>query len=189
VELPEKNTLAQVQLLSRAKSNDEWRMVTAALVYRLSEGDAELTSPDIIVNGDGEPHWLLRVDPQGGGIGSGVPSIQIGWVPQKLVFAARGEGPFQLAYGSAQVRPASFAIERLVPGYKSDAEFKIQPAKLGEPVTLAGAARLRAAWDYKKIGLWATLILGVAALGWMATGLARQVGKKSPRASDHEKQD
>ena len=174
VELPQVNSLVQLEILSRAQTSDEWRPVTRALAYRLRDRETEVTSPELTLPSNGERYWLLRVDPKGGGVGSGVPALQIGWVPQKLVFAARGAGPFQLAYGSSAVKPAAFAIESLIPGYKTDAEFKVQLAALGEPVTLAGAARLRPAWDYKKIALWASLILGVAVLGWMAYRLSRQ---------------
>jgi len=183
VELPQVNSLVQLQILSRAATSEEWRPVARAVVYRLRERDTEVTSPEIIVPSNGERYWLLRIDPKGGGVGSGVPAMQIGWVPQKLVFAARGAGPFQLAYGSSSVKPAAFAIESLIPGYKTDAEFKVQSAALGEPVTLAGAARLRAAWDYKKIILWASLILGVAVLGWMAYRLSRLASTQHDTAS------
>jgi hypothetical protein len=132
----------------------------------------------------------LRVDQKGGGVGSGVPELQVGWVAQKLVFAARGGGPFRLVYGSAGVKPAAFAIESLIPGYKTDAEFKVKPAALGEQVTLAGSAQLRAPWDYRKIALWSCLIVGVGLLGWMAFRLSRQMTKPpaSSERSDQAKQ-
>lgn len=180
VELPQVNTLAQVQLLARARQNDEWRPATSALVYRLRERETEVTSAEIAINGSGQRYWLLRVDQKGGGVGSGVPALQIGWVAQRLVFAARGGGPFQLAYGGSGVKPAALTIESLIPGFRTDGEFSVQPAKLGEPVTLAGSARLSAPWDYKKIALWSSLLLGVAILGWMATRLMRQLGSSQP---------
>ena len=49
VQLPQPNTLVQLQVLSRAKSADAWRPATSALAYRLRERDAEVTSPEIIV--------------------------------------------------------------------------------------------------------------------------------------------
>lgn len=177
VELPQVNSLVQVQLLTRAKSTDEWRAVLSAIAYRLRQGDTEVSSPEIALATKGDRFWLLRVDQKGGGIGGGAPSLRIGWVAQRLIFAARGAGPFQLAYGSSGVKSAAFAIEAVIPGYKTDAEFKVRPAKLGDPVTLAGAAQLQAPLDYKKIILWSSLILAVLLLGWMALRLSRQMGK------------
>ncbi|HXK30035.1 MAG TPA: DUF3999 domain-containing protein [Candidatus Binatia bacterium] len=186
VELPQVNTLAQSQILARHKTGDEWRLKTSAVVYRLRQGDAEVTSPEITLTG-GERYLLLRVDQKGGGLGTGVPALQMGWIPQKLVFAARAAGPFQLAYGSGAAKAASYPIESLIPGYNTEAEFKVKPASLGDPVTLAGAARLRAPMDYKKWAVWIILILGVAVLGWMAYRLSRQTSKPSEQSEGGDK--
>ncbi|HEY2918148.1 MAG TPA: DUF3999 domain-containing protein [Candidatus Binatia bacterium] len=175
VELPQINSLVQLQILARQKTNEDWHLVTNATAYRLRDRDAEVTSPEIAVISRGDRYWLLRIDQKGGGLGTGMPVISVGWVPQKLVFAARGAGPFQLAYGNVEAKSVAYSIDSLIPGYKTDAEFKVKTASLGEQVTLAGPARLRAPMDYKKWALWGSLILGVLLLGWMAYRLARQV--------------
>jgi hypothetical protein len=186
VQLPQVNSLAQVQILARATTSDEWRPVASATAYRLRDRDTEVTSQEIAITSRGERYWLLRADQKGGGVGSGVPAIEIGWVQQKLVFVARGAGPFQLAFGNAGAKPAAYPIESLIPGYKTDAEFKVKPATLGAQMTLSGAARLRAAWDYKKLALWGSLIFGVMLLGWMAWRLSRQIAKAptEPKSND-----
>jgi uncharacterized protein DUF3999 len=189
VELPQVNSVAQLQVLARGRNTDQWRLKSSATIYRLRRGDAEVTSPEIDLSSAGERQLLLRVDQKGGGIGAGVPVIQIGWIAQKLVFAARGNGPFQLAYGNSAAKPTALAIDAVIPGYKSDAQFKVEPATLAEPVTLAGPSRLRAAVDYKKWTLWAVLILGVAALGYMAYRLARQVSQAPPQSQPTDKSD
>ena len=180
VELPQVNSLTQLQVLARGKATEEWRLKTSATVYRLRRGDADVTSPEIALSSAGERQLLLRADPKGGGIGAGVPALQLGWVAQKIVFAARGNAPFQLAYGSSAAKPAAFAVDAVIPGYKSDTQFNVEAASLGEPMTLAGPARLRDAVDYKKWTLWVVLIFGVAALGFMAYRLARQLSQ-APR--------
>ena len=78
-------------------------------------------------------------------------------------------------------------IDSLIPGYKTDAEFKVRTASLGEQVTLAGAARLRAQTDYKKWALWGSLILGVLVLGLMAYRLARQIATSPADETDNSK--
>jgi hypothetical protein len=183
VELPQMNSLVRLQVLARQKTNGDWQPVTNATAYRLRDRDAEVTSPEIAVISHGERYWLLRIDQKGGGLGTGMPVISVGWVPQKLVFAARGAGPFQLAYGNVGAKSVAYSIESLVPGYKTDAEFRVKAASLGEQVTLAGPARLRAPMDLKKWALWGSLILGVLVLGWMAYRLARQVS--NPTANSH----
>jgi hypothetical protein len=187
VELPQVNSLTHLQVLARGKTSDEWHLKTSATVYRLRRGEADVSSPEIALRSAGERQLLLRADQKGGGIGAGVPVIQIGWIAQKLVFAARGNAPFQLAYGNSAAKPAAFAIDAVIPGYKSDAQFNVEAASLGEPITLAGPARLRDAVDYKRWTLWAVLILGVAALGFMAYRLARQVSQTPPQSSSSDK--
>lgn len=189
VELPQVNSLAQLQVLARSKPAAEWRLKASGTVYRLRRNDSEVMSPEINLASSGERELLLRVDQRGGGIGVGVPAIQLGWVPQKLVFAARGNGPFELAYGNSAAKPAALAIDAVIPGYKSDAQFNVEPATLGESKTLAGPARLREAVDYKKWTLWAILVLGVAVLGFMAYRLARQIAHAPPQSHPSDKSD
>ena len=105
-------------------------------------------------------------------MGSGALGIEIGWVPHKLVFAARGSGPFQLAYGSSRAKPAALAVESLIPGYQTEAQLKVAPAKLGDQVTLAGVSRLGATRDYKTMALRGSLILGVT-VEWRCVCRAR----------------
>ena len=189
VEVPQVNSLTHLQVLARGKTKDEWRPKASATVYRLRRGDADVTSPEIALSSAGERQLLLRADQKGGGIGAGVPAVHLGWIAQKLVFAARGNAPFQLAYGNSAAQPAAFAIDAVVPGYKSDAQFTVEAASLGEPITLAGPARLRAAVDYKTWTLWGVLILGVAALGFMAYRLARQVSQAPRESQSSDKRD
>lgn len=189
VGLPQVNTLVQVTLLARAKPSEDWRLLASAVTYRLRHQGEEVISPDVAVRNGANRYWLLRVDQKGGGVGQGVPTLNIGWVPQKMVFAARGAGPFQLAYGSVRAKSASYPINSLIPGYQTETEFKIQAASLGEQLTLAGAQRLRESIDYKKWALWATLLVGVALLGAMAYRLLRQVSKAESRGVQSETSD
>ena len=187
IELPQVNSLAELQILTRAKTSDDWHALAQATVYRLRDRDAEVTSPAIVLISRGERFWLLRVDQKGGGIGAGVPALQIGWVPEVLVFAARGAGPFQFVYGNSAAKAAAYAIDALIPGYKTDAEFKVKTAALGEPVTLAGTRSFGAPMDYKKWTLWGILILGVFVLAAMAYRLARQVTTPPADETDNSK--
>ncbi|HET9664145.1 MAG TPA: DUF3999 domain-containing protein [Burkholderiales bacterium] len=190
IDLPQTNTLAQMRILTRDKPSEEWRALGERLVYRLQRDGNEVTSSEIAITGRGGRLLLLRVDQKGGGIGSGHPVVQIGYEPQQLVFAARGEAPFQLAYGSHAARAASFSITTLIPGYGTQKEFPVKTATLGEPRKLAGEKQLRAPPDYRKWALWGSLVLGVAALGFMAYRLFRQMaagapgGAKSPHDAD-----
>ncbi len=175
--LPQENTVAPVQLFSRDKPGDKWIPVTRAVVYRLRQGGAELVSPDVAIAANTHRYWLFRVDPAAGGIGSGPLGVRLGWTPREIVFAARGNGPFRLAYGNAKASASALSIETLVPGWRTDQEPKMPAASTGAAQTLAGEGAARQRTDLKKWGLWAALLAAVALLAWMAWKLSVQMQK------------
>jgi len=195
-ELPQPNTIAQVEILTRERADQPWRSVARSIVYRLRQGGDEVTSPDVSVSSaNADRHWLLRVDQRGGGLGSGAPVMHAGWIPHQVVFAARGEPPFQLAYGNRQAKPAAYAIHAVIPGYRDNELRQIRSAKPGAQQTigvreaqaqaqteLGGEARRQEAVDWKRWSLWAALGLGVLVLGAMAWRLSRQLNA-NPDAS------
>lgn len=101
VALPQPNTVASIALRSRAKPADPWRRVRTTVVYRLNRDGDEVKSAEVAVATNTDRYWL-RVDQRGGGIGLEAPRLYVvGWVPHRLVFAARGKPPFLLAYAAA----------------------------------------------------------------------------------------
>jgi hypothetical protein len=196
-ELPQPNTIVQVEILTREQADQPWRPVTRSVMYRLRQGGGEVTSPDVSVSANTDRHWLLRVDQRGGGLGSGAPVMHAGWIPHQVVFAARGEPPFQLAYGNRQAKPAAYAIQTLIPGYRDDELRQIRAAKPGAQQTisvreaqartqteLGGEARREDVVDWKRWSLWAALGFGVLALGAMAWRLMRQMNAGSRDKAD-----
>jgi hypothetical protein len=195
--LPQPNTVASFEVLARARPADPWHRVTTAVAYRLLREGDELTSADVEIGLTSDRYWLLKVDQRGGGIGEGALAVGAGWVPHRLVFAARGAGPFQLAYGRRDARPAAFEIATLVPGYTSEEELEqrraptasstvtIGTAQAGAaPHRLGGDAVLRGRRDWKRWALWGSLGLGVVVLGWMALRLGRQMSRPPQGAGD-----
>jgi len=173
--LPQQNTVANLQLLTRTSATEEWRFVARAAVYRLHQADREVTNPDLEISPTRTRHWLARVDPRGGGVGQGELRLAFGWVPEQLVFAARGSGPFLLAYGRRGANPAALAIETLVPGYRTDRALTVALAQAGPERELGGVSRLKERVDYTRWLLWGGLILGVLVLAGMAYRLWRQL--------------
>jgi hypothetical protein len=191
-ELPQANTVVQMEILTRERADQPWRTLTRGVVYRLRQGGGDVTSPDLNVNANTDRYWLLRVDPRGGGLGAGLPVMHAGWIPHQLVFAARGAPPFQLAYGNRQAKPAVLSIQTIIPGYRDDDPRKVEAARTGAQQTisvhqaqaetqteLGGAARREEAVDWKRWSLWGALGLGVLVLGAMAWRLLRQMNAGS----------
>ena len=189
--LPQQNTVARVQLFTRDSDEQPWRGLAAATVYRLQRDGATVTSPDLQVPPSADRQWLVRVDPRGGGLGAGGVALELGWIPHELVFAARGEAPFILAFGDGRARPEALPVASVVPGYKKDGELAARRASIGE-VTLARASKgflsdpaawIRAAFesgDARTWLLWLVLGAGVLAVAWMALRLLRDLGAKAP---------
>jgi hypothetical protein len=177
IELPQMNTLVHAAVFSRAHADDSWHPVSNTVLYKLHHSGNDLNNPDIAVTGN-HRYWLLRVEQQNGGLGTGMPNMQAGWQPHQLQFVTRGAAPFQLAYGNSEIKPAEFQMLNLLPAGEGKAEYKILSAQTGAQIVLGGEARLTAAplpLPWKKWGLWAVLGIAVLLLGWMAYRLIKQM--------------
>jgi hypothetical protein len=126
----------------------------------------------------------MRVEHSGGGLGKGRPQLRFGWVPEKLVFVARGNPPFTLAYGSARVRLDGRQGDALLTRFrelqKDNAVTRV--AVTGPQMVLGGATVLSPGLtpqNWKTAVLWGALGLGVALLAWMATRVYKQLDKSS----------
>jgi Protein of unknown function (DUF3999) len=173
LELPDINTVVEVELLSRHGITKPWQPVRRAGFYRLKSDGTELSNGPVAVPLNTNRYWLVRADLKGGGMGKLAPNLIVEWVPHELVFVARGTGPFYVAYGSAGTHSAAASSLALLPKNVS-----IAPASLSEPEPLGGDVRLRplpAPYAWKTALLWAVLIAGAALLAWMAFRLSRDV--------------
>jgi hypothetical protein len=178
IDLPEINAVVPGELLARATREQPWRPVTTLVAYRLRQESGEVSAAPTPVSGVGMRYWLLRIDPKSGGIGRGQPRLRGGWAPQEIVFAARGAGPFVIAYGNPSATSSALPIGTLVPGYVAAPADSLAAAGIARPgasAPLGGAARLRPARDLRRAALWGVLVLGVAILAWMAWRLSKQI--------------
>jgi len=186
VRLPQENTLVTATFFSRPTERDPWRPGPTALVYRLRFRGQEISAGEISLPPTTDRYWLMRVDRSGGGIGRGIPVVDFGWRPGRVLFVARGEGPFRMAYGSGRIKECSRAGEDLV-GRFSDLRKGGVPAGTavtGTPYLLGGKAALRRPLfpsDGKTVALWTSLLIGVALLAWMALRLHRQMRDEENR--------
>lgn len=190
--LPQPNTLAPAQVFSRGDAKSEWRRAGTTTFYRLTRDGAEVVSPPLTFAPRSERFWLVRIEQKGGGLGSGMPQLEVNWMPRQIVFVARGEGPYSLAYGKSDAKPASFAVSNLIPGYKPYDEFALPLALAGAPSTDAVDGNMPLnEWlrqtDWKRVLLWTLLLGGVALLAWMAWRLTRQMNAAPDGAADNAK--
>ena len=182
IDLPEVNAVVPGELLARATRDQPWRPVARLIAYRLRQEGGEVSADPTPVFAAGMRYWLLRVDPKSGGFGRGQPRLRAGWAMQQIVFAARGSGPFVLAYGNPTLASSALPITSLVPGYGT-AKDPLAAAGTARPeasAPLGGRARLRPALDLRRAVLWGVLFLGVVVLGWMAWRLSKQMQSAPP---------
>jgi hypothetical protein len=177
IELKQPNTLAPVTLSGRRDSKQAWQPLSNGLLYRLTSNGQEVVQDELQLPGQAVAELKLQVDERGAGLGVEAPALHFAVRSTQLVFLARGEPPFTLALGNASVKAANLPLTTLIPDYSAERFKTLGQAKVaGEVVvkTAAVAAAPEAAADWKKLGLWAVLLLGVAALGGMAYSLLRK---------------
>jgi hypothetical protein len=152
----------------------------------LQSPQGEVRSSDIVLNVSAVDRLRLTVDARSGGLGNATPTLQIGFVPQVLVFLPRGEGPFTLAWGAPSVTDATLPAATLIPGYRSDQPLAASPATL-QPVAVtapsavapsAVAPRAATATVASTGVLWSVLIAGVLILAGMVWALVKQMKQK-----------
>ncbi len=175
IRLPQENAVAPLQIFSRDKPTEEWRALARTVAYRLRQGATEIVNPEVSVAPTAHRYWLLRVDQKGGGVGEGAIEVRAGWIGSELVFAARGAGPFLLAFGNGRAQGNALVIHTLVPGWGGESAPRIATAVTGGVRTLAGEAAARQRIDLRKWSLWGALLAGVALLGFMAWRLSKQL--------------
>lgn len=180
IRLPQVNAVAHAEIVTRAERSAPWQRRVAGLVYRVNKAGTEVVQDDFTLWPlSGAREWRLTLSQKDGGLGVQPPVIEVGWLPQTLVFSARGAGPYRLAYGKAGLTPGDASIEQLLAATRDgQPKFVAQPARLGARETLGGEYRLTLSLkerSWRTWLLWAALGAGVLMLGWMATRLARQM--------------
>jgi Protein of unknown function (DUF3999) len=182
------NSVAAVELLSRANPSDPWTSRVRDTVFRLVREGVETMSPAMAIPLVTDRYWLARVDQRGGGFGAGAPTMVIEWHPHRLVFVARGDEPYHLAFGNAIAKTAMLPIDAILPrGATVEAsgqpiEAALANAMPGEVQRMAGDSARRPPLPVRMWVLWASIVAAVAMLAWMAWRLTRQLKTGSPPA-------
>jgi len=174
VQLPQTNTIADVTLSSRPQPAQPWREITTLRVYELQNKGSTLRNAAMVIAPNTDRYWRMQVH-TAGGIGKGMPVLQVAWTPQEISFVARGHAPFELAFGNATARGATSPLQNLLADPNTPVSVGIATA--GALHELGGATRLtiKPALPWKTWGLWAVLIVAVGVLGWVAYRLSREM--------------
>ncbi|MGK9416014.1 DUF3999 domain-containing protein [Pseudomonas cedrina] len=177
IELKQPNTLAPVALSGRSDAKQAWQPLSNGLLYRLSQNGQDLVQDQLQLPGQVVNQLRVQVDERGGGLGAQVPALRFAVRTTQLVFLARGEPPFSLALGNTSVKAANLPLSTLIPDYSAERLKALGQASIAGEVAVtspAVVATVESGPNWKKLGLWAVLLLGVAALGAMAYSLLRK---------------
>jgi hypothetical protein len=182
VELSQANSLAPVTLYGRRDSSLAWQTLSSGLLYRLTQNGQDVVQDELQLPGQTIQQLKLIVDERGGGLGAEAPALRFAVRATQLVFLARGAGPYTLALGSATAKAANLPLSTLIPDYSAKRLASLGQAKVdgGSAVTQPSTATpVVVGTDWKKIGLWAVLLLGVGFLAAMAFSLLRKPPAKT----------
>lgn len=179
VELSQANSLAPVTLAGRRESSHPWQPLASGLLYRLTQNGQDVLQNQLQLSGQTIEQLKLTVDERGGGLGAEAPALLFAVRPTQVVFLARGEGPYSLALGSATVKAASLPLTTLVPDYHPSRLATLGTATVSAvatsaPVDATATTPALVGTNWKKIGLWAVLLLSVLFLAAMAFSLLRK---------------
>jgi len=182
IELKQANTLAPVTLSGRRDGKVQWQTLTHGLLYRLPQDGKESLHDLLDLYGMPVQQLRLQVDERGGGLGSATPQLKVGLRATQVTFLARGTPPYVLAIGNPGAKAADLPLSTLIPGYDEQHPAKLGVATAGETQLIeaseASAAQV-GAFDWKRLGLWGVLLLGVGLLVLMALSLLRAPPAKS----------
>ncbi|WP_322093295.1 DUF3999 domain-containing protein [Paraburkholderia bannensis] len=172
--LPQRNTVANATIYSRAGAGQPWQQVADASLYRIESNSGETTNEPVRIGANTDRQWRVLVDTRNGGLGSGLPGVAVRWRAAQLTFLARGNPPFELAIGDRMLTSVAVSRAALLTGGTPE----IAPARLGEAkaVALPEAPPAEAGQERdatRRYVLWGALIAAVSVLALLAVKLAK----------------
>jgi hypothetical protein len=176
LQLPDANSVVDVELSSRPTAGAPWRAILHAGFYRLKTTDAEQQNAPLEVTADADRYWRARMLGSGS-VPSSPPRLHLEWIPNEVTFLAQGQAPFRLAYGNATADRGEADLSRL------PNTLEAVQTTLGPQQVAGGADRLLAQatpFPRMRIALWGALLLAVAILGFMAYRVAKDPTPNPP---------
>jgi hypothetical protein len=181
IDLPQLNTITNVQVLTRNKADAPWELVINSPIYRVNKQGRDTVNPDIKINPKVAQFWRLQFNQSNGGIGAENPTFTIGWLTETVIWNARGKAPFTMHLGDHASTANAVSLSNLMPDYTPE-KIKAIPVAVLNPINNEPAEKNVSPWitapDYKSWLLWAGLALGVLLLAGMAYSLTKTQHKK-----------
>jgi hypothetical protein len=176
LDLSAQNSLVRAGIDCWLQDEKRWQPVHNGLFYRLRRDGNALVSEPVAIAARRCARWKVVVER---GDAESNPGLMLGWRPDRVLFIAQGEGPWQLVAGSARDAENDFPQARRY----SDPEMRkllrdagpVGSASLGVRRELGGAPSLEPPRnpEWRRWLLWLGLAAGVLLVGGMAWRLSR----------------
>ena len=182
IDLADDNSVAALQVFSRADDSQPWRPRGGITAFRLLDGAGALVNDPLQLSTEERAsEWRIEARPAL----ATAPRLRVGYRPDRLVFLAQGEGPYQLAVGSATQRrseaPVGAALNEI--RQRNGADWQPPLATSAERIKVSGDAAYATPappLPWKSWLLWAVLLIGAIVVSSFALSLLRQ--PKPPRS-------
>jgi uncharacterized protein DUF3999 len=181
----DQNTLVQAKVYSRPHPDADWRLRQSGLIYDLRFETETRIQNTLAFGPTPDRYWRVEIEEGTGAGPTDIPIVELGWLPHELLFVARGEGPFMLAYGSVRLEEealGSGSSDLLTGIMGSDEESLIKEATLMPQTLLGGPDRLMPEPPpppWRQWLLWFVLVIGVGFVAWMAIILGKGMNKET----------
>lgn len=178
LELTGSDGIVPVQLFGRDDPSDPWGLLANGTLKQ-GEGPVNLE-----LSGATLREYRIVADPRSAGF-SKVPEVTLAVEPITIFAAFNGEGPFNLAVGHPDAKPAWFdpadfgTASDLLRAWRLSAE--VESAGEAPVIKLAPAAP-ESPYDTRKIALWAALVLGALVMAFAAWRLVRAQSRANAAA-------
>lgn len=179
----EKNTILKASLFSRSDKDSQWRFRQKGIFYDLDFDQTPLLQDTMNVRQTSDRYWRVEIDKDALGDTQNIPVVELGWLPHDLLFVARGEGPFILAYGSARLSEESLKNGThgpLAQVIGADNQTLLKEAEVLPKTVLGGSDMLEPVpppLPWQKWLLWGVLVAGVGVVARMALSLGKDMNK------------
>ncbi|MFA5904409.1 MAG: DUF3999 domain-containing protein [Desulfobacula sp.] len=176
IELQGENRIFNALIESRPDEKSPWLQRHRGLFFRIDTNGVLFSNDAIAVGRTSDSYWRLTFDPETPGPGNAAPQLEFGWIPHELYFISQGEGPYRMAFGNLDIKPAENLVDQLLLNLDKTQRLEIVKTALPSPSFKLGEKKAaKTSFQWQKWTLWAILILSVLLLGWMAVRLLKQM--------------
>jgi len=180
LDLPESTSMLRGKLFVKNSEKSVWRLKHHLDFFHIIDGEKHIVKNTVHLNGLRAKKIKLVFDNLSKSQKPDPIKLKLAWMPQKLTFVTNGNTPYEITVGGAKRKPSVQYVEnaqnqKMINVIKNEITTPISEAKLGKSYIQLIEPTAESYFNWKKIGLWLVLVVGVVVMAWMAKGLLKQV--------------